>query len=64
MYQSWHDVKQLDGFTPIIGSWIIGDKACGISVREDKDVVTGHNAMFASHIFVPYSLEEEYKDLY
>lgn len=64
MYQSWHDVKQLDGFTPIIGSWIIGDKACGMSVREDKDVVTGHNAMFASHIFVPYSLEEEYKDLY
>lgn len=64
MYQKWHNLPNHDGFKPIIGSWIIGDKACGMSIREDENVVTGHNAFFASHIFVPYDYEDKYKHLY
>lgn len=64
MYQKWHNLPVHDGFRPIIGSWIIGDKACGMSIREDQNLVTGDNAFFASHYFVPYDHEEQYKDLY
>lgn len=64
MYQEWFNVKKHDGMTPILGSWIIGDKACGMSIREDANVVTGNNAFFASHIFVPYDQEEQFKELW
>lgn len=61
MYQQWHNLPDHNGFKPIIGSWIIGDKACGMSIREDKNIVTGHDAFFASHIFVPYDYEDRYR---
>lgn len=64
MYQKWHNLPVHDGYRPILGSWIIGDKACGMSVREDQNLVTGNDAFFASHLFVPYDLEEKFKDLY
>lgn len=64
MYQAWHDLPVYDGYRPIIGSWIIGDKACGMSIREDRNLVTGHDAFFASHLFVPYELEEKYEELW
>lgn len=64
MYQQWYDLPNFDGYYPIIGSWIIGDKACGMSIREDKNLVTGNNAFFASHLFVPYDLEEQFEYLY
>jgi hypothetical protein len=41
MYQQWHDLPVHDGYKPILGSWVIGDKACGMSVREDPNDVTG-----------------------
>lgn len=64
MYQKWHEIPKHDGYRPIIGSWVIGDKACGMSIREDKNEVTGNDAFFASHIFVPYYFEERYAHLY
>lgn len=64
IYQYWMDIKKYDGMTPIIGSWVIGDEACGMSIREDKNVVTGNDAFFAPHIFVPYDFEEECKNFF
>lgn len=64
MYQQWHDVKKHDGMTPIIGSWIIGDEACGMSIREDANDVTGNDAFFASHLFVPYDKQSEFEYLW
>lgn len=61
MYQQWHDIKPHDGYYPIIGSWVIGDKACGMSIREDKNLVTGMDAFFASHIMIPEDLETQYE---
>lgn len=63
MYQQWLDITKHDGMTPIIGSWVIGNEACGMSIREDQNVVTGHDAQFASHIFIPYGLEDKYSNL-
>lgn len=64
MHQKWVDIPNHDGYYPIIGSWIIGDQACGMSIREDKNLVTGNNAFFASHMMIPYDLEDKYSYLW
>ena len=64
MYQQWYEIQKHDGFHPIIGSWIIGDQACGMSIREDRNLVTGDDAFFASHIFVPEDEEKMYAGLF
>lgn len=64
MYQQWHNIQPHDGFYPIIGSWIIGDTACGMSIREDRNLVTGNDAFFASHIFVPEEYENKYREMF
>ncbi|WJJ54645.1 glutathionylspermidine synthase group 1-like protein [Acinetobacter phage AB1I1M-1] len=64
MYQQWFDIKPHDGYYPIIGSWVIGDTACGMSIREDENLVTGMDAFFASHIFVPEEFEGKYENLW
>lgn len=63
IYQEKIEMPVYDGFRPILGSWIIGDKASGMSVREDKNLVTGDDSFFASHIFIPHEYHEEYKHL-
>lgn len=64
MYQKWHNLPTYNDFRPIIGSWVIGDKACGMSIREDKNLVTGNDAFFASHIFVPEQHEAQYSNMF
>lgn len=51
IYQRWFDLPCYDGFYPIIGSWIVGGNACGMSVREDPNLVTGNDAHFACHVY-------------
>ena len=33
---------------PMIGSWVVGDVACGIGLREDFTPVTGNDSHFIS----------------
>lgn len=40
-----------DGFTPVIGSWVVGEEPCGINVREDKGF-TRNTSRFVPHIFI------------
>lgn len=37
---------------PMIGSWVVGDVACGIGLREDFTPVTGNDSHFIPHYFV------------
>lgn len=53
IYQQWIDLPNFDGFYPVIGSWVIGGVASGMSVREDPNLVTGDDAHFACHIYCP-----------
>lgn len=50
--QQWVDLPVFDGFRPLVGSWIIGDEAAGIGVREDYNDVTGNDSHFVPHYFV------------
>ena len=40
-----------DGMTPVVGSWVIGDEPCGISIREDVGF-TRNTSVFVPHIFI------------
>ncbi|MBR7799127.1 glutathionylspermidine synthase family protein [Undibacterium fentianense] len=44
-----------DGITPAytsIGSWVIGDTAAGIGIREDETLITKNTSRFIPHYFV------------
>lgn len=36
---------------PVIGSWVIGDEAAGIGIREDESFITTNNSRFVPHYF-------------
>ena len=36
---------------PVIGSWIVGERACGLSIREDENPITSNSSRF-----VPYAI--------
>ncbi|WP_058835598.1 glutathionylspermidine synthase family protein [Luteimonas abyssi] len=37
---------------PLIGSWVVGDRACGIGLREDDSRITRDSACFVPHAIV------------
>lgn len=49
--QQWMDIPSFDGFTPVIGSWVVGDESAGMGIREDNNLVTGNNSHFVPHYF-------------
>ena len=42
----------INGNYPVFGSWVIGDKACGIGVREDASPITKNTSRFVPHAIV------------
>jgi glutathionylspermidine synthase len=51
IYQEYMPLPKFDGMTPIIGSWIVGGKPCGVGIREDSNEVTGNTSRFVPHYF-------------
>ena len=41
-----------DGNYPVLGSWIVGDKACGLGIREDRSPITRNTSRFVPHAIV------------
>ncbi|KJY86164.1 glutathionylspermidine synthase family protein [Pseudoalteromonas piscicida] len=52
IYQAYSPLPKFSGFNTLIGSWIVGDKAVGIGVREDKSLITQDLSRFLPHIIV------------
>lgn len=50
IYQAYYPLPDLGRGHPVIGSWIIGDKACGIGMREDQNPVTHNTSRFIPHV--------------
>ncbi len=42
----------IDGFGPVVGSWVVNNTACGIGIREDATPITGNLSRFVPHIIV------------
>jgi glutathionylspermidine synthase len=52
IYQEYHPLPSFgDNFT-LIGSWLVNDKAAGISVREDRSRITQDLSRYIPHVIV------------
>ncbi|MEZ5522608.1 MAG: glutathionylspermidine synthase family protein [Dokdonella sp.] len=47
--QALHPLAGFAGRFPLIGSWVVGDRACGIGIREDRSAITRDSACFVPH---------------
>jgi len=50
--QALADIPAFDGNYPILGSWLIGDQAAGMGVREDRSRITGDRSRFIPHAII------------
>jgi len=50
--QALHPLPNFSGNYPLVGSWIIGDSACGMGIREDHSTITRDSARFLPHIIL------------
>lgn len=53
IYQQWTQMPVFNDMKPVLGSWIVGKEAAGISFREDQNDVTGNDAKFICHAIDP-----------
>jgi glutathionylspermidine synthase len=51
VYQGLADIPCYDGNYTVIGSWVIGDEAAGIGLREDDTPITRNTSRFVPHYF-------------
>ncbi|MEO5559854.1 MAG: glutathionylspermidine synthase family protein [Dokdonella sp.] len=50
--QAFHPLTKFDGGYPLVGSWVVADRACGIGVREDASLITQDTSRFVPHAIV------------
>lgn len=51
IHQAQTDLFHQDGVTAVIGSWVIGDQAAGIGIREEEGAITTNGSRFIPHYF-------------
>ena len=50
--QALAPLPDFSGQYPVLGSWLVGDTACGLSIREDENPITGNLSRFVPHAIV------------
>lgn len=45
-------LPDFDGRRPAIGSWLVGDQAAGVGVREDASAITSNRSRFVPHVIL------------
>ena len=50
VYQAMATIPDFDGRHPVVGSWIIGQEAAGIGIRESKRIITDNLSQFVPHL--------------
>ena len=50
--QALHALPEHGGAYPLVGSWVVGDSACGMGIREDDSPITRDTARFVPHAIV------------
>ncbi len=48
--QRYHPLKEFDGNYPLIGSWVVADRAVGMGLREDCSRITQDTSRFVPHV--------------
>ena len=57
VHQAWAELPRVDGRYPVLGSWIVAGKPCGLGIREDATPITTDASRFVPHCFDPAALE-------
>jgi glutathionylspermidine synthase len=50
IYQALFSLPEFDGKYPVIGSWIIGQEAAGMGIREADGLITDNKSRFVPHL--------------
>ncbi|KUJ57740.1 glutathionylspermidine synthase [Chryseobacterium aquaticum subsp. greenlandense] len=50
IYQQLFELPNFDGNYPVIGSWVIGQEAAGIGIRESVHLITNNQSRFVPHL--------------
>jgi len=50
--QAFHALPVFEGNYPLVGSWVVGDRACGVGIREDNSRITRDSARFLPHAII------------
>jgi glutathionylspermidine synthase len=50
IYQEYFRLPDFQGNHPILGSWIIGQEAAGMGIRESEGLITGNLSRFVPHL--------------
>jgi glutathionylspermidine synthase len=50
VYQAYHPLLNLGQGHAVLGSWIVGDTACGLGIREDANPITHNTSRFVPHL--------------
>ena len=50
IYQQLFELPDFDGHYPVIGSWIIGQEAAGLGIREANGLITDNKSRFVPHL--------------
>ena len=50
VFQKFHPLAQTEGGYAVIGSWVVGDTACGMGIREDHNPITHNLSRFIPHL--------------
>lgn len=52
VYQQLFELPDFDDHYPVIGSWIIGQEAGGIGIRESNNLITDNKSRFVPHLIL------------
>lgn len=50
IYQAYHPLMNSGGNNAVLGSWMVGDTACGLGIREDQNPITHNSSRFVPHL--------------
>jgi glutathionylspermidine synthase len=51
IWQSYCPLSRFAGRAAVIGSWVVGDEAAGLGLRDDEREITGNMSQFLPHYF-------------
>lgn len=52
VYQAYHELPKFGDAWTVVGTWMVGDEAAGLAIREDLTPVTRDTSHFVPHYFV------------
>lgn len=52
VYQLFDPLPEFEGYRPALGTWLVGDEAAGLGIRETAGLVTDDGAAFVPHRIV------------